>query len=112
MLIKEAEYRKDVKQQIETYGNYGLNRNQKQSERIKKEKAINERFLCDLCSKAITSNTKYKHVSSALCKRTRNLQRYLELFEGFKLMSYKHIANGDVDFDGVIKLEPHEKKVE
>ena len=43
------------------------------------------------------------------CKRTRNLQRYLELFEGFKYMDYKHIADGDVDFDGVIKLEPHEK---
>ena len=25
-------------------------------------------------------------------------------------MDEKHIANGDVDFDGVIRLEPHEKQ--
>jgi len=25
-------------------------------------------------------------------------------------MDEKHIANGDVDFEGVINLEPHEKK--
>ena len=24
-------------------------------------------------------------------------------------MDEKHVANGDVDFDGVTKLEPHEK---
>ena len=65
--------------------------------------------VCDLCGKAITSNTKDKHINSALCKRTRNLQRNLELFEGFKLMNYKHIASDDVDADGVIKLEPHEQ---
>ena len=48
-------------------------------------------------------------MNSALCKRTRSLQRYLGLFEGFKLMNYKHIATGDIDPDGVIKLEHHEK---
>ena len=36
-------------------------------------------------------------------------KRYLELFEGSKLTNYKHIANGDVDVDGVVKLEPHEQ---
>ena len=75
----------------------------------KNERVINEKFLCDVCCKAISSSTKYKHVNSALCKRTRNSHRYLELFEGFKLMNYEHIANGDIDFDGVIKLEQHEK---
>ena len=94
---------------METYGNSDPNRKKKQSDRIKKERFISERFLCDLCSKAITSNTKYKHDNSALCKRTRNLQRFLELLEGFKLMQYEHIANGDVDFDGVVKFQRHEK---
>ena len=48
-----------MKQQMETYGNYDPDRNKKQSDSIKKEKVINARFLCDLCSKAITSNAKY-----------------------------------------------------
>ena len=59
---------------METYGNYDPNRNKKQSDRLKR-KVIDERFFCDLCSKAMTSNTKYKHVNSAYCKRTRKLQR-------------------------------------
>ena len=37
----------------------------------------------------------------------KDTQNYLE---GFKLMNYKHIANGDIDFDGVINLEPHEQR--
>jgi len=28
-----------------------------------------------------------------------------------KIMDEKHIANGDVDFDGVVKLEQHENKI-
>ena len=53
---------------------------------------------------------KYKHIYSVLCKRTRNINRYSELIGGYRITDEKHIANGDVDFDGVIKLEPHEKR--
>ena len=50
-----------------------------------------------------------KHVDSSLCKRKRNIDKYLEIFGSYNLMDQKHIANGDIDFDGVIKLEQHEK---
>ena len=62
-----------------------------------------------MCGKTITSNTKDKHIDSSLCKRRRNVNRYSELFGGYRDMDEKQIANGDVDFDGVIELEQHEK---
>ena len=108
---QKAEYRADMKKQYETYGNYDPNRNNKPKNNNKpcKEKVINEKFNCELCNKSISTNTKDKHVDSSLCKRRRNLFRYLELFGSYNLMDQKHIVNGDIDFDGVIKLEQHEK---
>ena len=96
--------------QYETYGNYDPNRNNKPKNNNKpcKERVINEKFNCELCNKSISTNTKDKHVDSSLCKRRRNLFRYLELFGSYNLMDQTHIVNGDIDFDGVIKLDQHE----
>ena len=71
---------------------------------------VNEKLLCDLCGKAILSNTKDKHIDSSLCKGRRNVNRYSELIGGNRTMDEKHIANGDVDFDGVIEIEPREQQ--
>ena len=38
------------------------------------------------------------------------MNRGSELLGGYGIINQKHIANGDVDFDGVIKSEPHEKQ--
>ena len=65
-----------------------------------------------MCGKAIASNTKDEHVDLSLCKRRTNIHRYSELCGGYKIMDEKHVANGDVDFDGVIKLEPHENTIQ
>ena len=58
----------------------------------------------------VSYKTKDKRIDSALCKRTRNIDTYSELIGGYRVMDETHIANGDVDFDGVLKLEPHEKE--
>ena len=63
---------------------------------------------CELCGKKVSYKTRDKHINSALCKRTRNINRYSEPIGGYRIMDEKHIANGDVDVVGVIKLEPHE----
>ena len=65
-----------------------------------------KRCFCDLCGKTITSNTKYKHIDLSLCKRRRNINIHSELIGGYRIMDEKQIADGDVDFDGVIKLGP------
>ena len=64
---------------------------------------------CELCAKKVSYKTRDKHINSALRKIIRNINRYLELIGGYRCMDEKHIANGDVEFDGVIKLEPHVK---
>ena len=74
-----------------------------------REQKANVKFNCELCGKKLSNKTKDKHVDSSFCKRTQNINRYLELIGGYNIMDEKHIANGDVDFDGVIKLEQHEK---
>ena len=102
---QKANWRAEIKKQEETYGDYNPNRNKKPC----KENVINEKFDCELCGKTISTNTKDKHADSSLCKRRRNINIYLELFHSYKIMDEKHIANGDIDFDGVIKLEEHEK---
>jgi len=64
---------------------------------------------CDLCGQKYSYKTKDEQIDSALCKRTQNINAYAEIIGGYRIMAEKHIAHGDVDFDGVIKLEPHEK---
>ena len=59
--------------------------------------------------KKVSYKTEDKRIDSTLCKRTININRYSELIGGYRIMYEKHIANGDVDFDGAIKLEPHGK---
>ena len=48
---------------------------------------------CDLCGKKY--HLKHQHIGSALCKRTRNIDRCSELFGGYEIMYEKHIANGE-----------------
>ena len=57
--------------------------------------------LCQVCLKV------YK--IGCWCQKTRHINRYSELIGGYRILDENHIANGDVDFDGVNKLEPHEK---
>ena len=64
-----------------------------------------------MCCKTISINTKKKHAVSSLCKIRRNINRYSELVGGYRIMDEKHIANGDVDSDGVIQVESHKKAI-
>ena len=57
----------------------------------------------------VSYKTKDKHIDSALCKRTRNENTHSNIIGECRTMGEKHTANGDVDYDGVIKSEPHEK---
>jgi len=71
---------------------------------------INEILICEVCGSIKPRRLMVKHTNTPLCKRTANVIRYEELHGGTYTCMYKHIANGDVDFDGVIKLEEHEKR--
>ena len=70
---------------------------------------INNCNECHLCGKKVSFKSMDKHVDSSLCKRKRNIDKYLEIFGSYNIMDQTHIANGGTDFDRVIKLEQHEK---
>ena len=64
---------------------------------------------CELCGKKVSYKTRDKHINSASCASTRNINRYSELIGGYRIMD-ENILLMDVDFDGVIELETHEKQ--
>ena len=71
---------------------------------------INEIIICDVCGCAKPRRLMEKHTNTPLCKRNANIKRYEELYGSTYTCMYKKIANGDIDFDGVIKLNDNEKR--
>ena len=103
---KKKEYRAMVKEEMQKTGEY-ISHRQKQQD-LKKH--MNEIIICDVCGCAKPRRLMEKHTNTPLCKRNANIKRYEELHGSTYTCMYKKIANGDIDFDGVIKLNDNEKR--
>ena len=68
-----------------------------------------ENIDCDVCGKTVQRMRMDKHRMNPSCKKTSNINKYATIHNGYRLMDYKHICNGDFDFEGVIKLHDDER---
>ena len=65
---------------------------------------------CDVCGSIKARKNMLMHTNTPTCKRRANIIRYEKLYGSTYICMYKHIANGDIDFEGVIKMEEQETK--